>query len=133
MEENNEFDICNRNKQKINAKVSPNNFHFAEREIWWCAVGKNIGSEENGKNFNFERPILVFRIFGPDTLWAIPLTTSSSIRDSRKEYIFTYGEVVQVADLVQLRLISTKRLLRYSGIIPYNDFQTIRILLKDLM
>lgn len=30
-------------------------------EIWWCAMGENIGVEINGKNESFARPVLVFK------------------------------------------------------------------------
>ena len=36
---------------------------FNNRQIWWCAVGNNIGLEQNGKGENFERPVLIFKKF----------------------------------------------------------------------
>jgi hypothetical protein len=37
--------------------------YFKEREIWWCSAGINIGDEQNGKNFFFERPIIILKKF----------------------------------------------------------------------
>lgn len=128
----NEFDLWNIRKKEVDERKSPNGFCY-EREIWWCAIGKNVGSEENGKHENFERPVLIFRIFGPDTLWIIPLTTRPAIKESRKEYEFTCNGITRTADFAQLRLISNKRLLRYADIISYEDFQIIRRYLKDLI
>ena len=128
-----EFDLWNIRKKNIDKKLIPTNFHFYEREIWWCNVGKNIGSEQNGKQRNFERPVLVFRIFSDDTLWIIPLTTRPSIIESRKEHDFLCNGAIQTADLAQLRLISSKRLSRYYGTMSYEDFQTIRKYLRDLI
>jgi len=36
--------------------------YFHEREIWWCSLGLNIGYEEDGKNDNYTRPILVLKV-----------------------------------------------------------------------
>jgi mRNA-degrading endonuclease toxin of MazEF toxin-antitoxin module len=105
---------------------------FQERGIWWCALGCNIGSEEDGKHENFERPVLVFRKFGKDMLWAIPLTTQKPREGSGKEYHFLCGGIQRTADISQLRLISSKRLLRYMDTISYDDFQEIRKLFRML-
>ena len=105
---------------------------FQERGIWWCALGCNIGSEEDGKNENFERPVLIFRKFGKDMLWAIPLTTQKPREGSGKEYSFICESMRRTADISQLRLISSKRLLRYIHTISYEDFQIIRKLLIGL-
>jgi mRNA interferase MazF len=128
-----DFDQWNSKKRKINGKLIPKGLHFAEREIWWIAMGKNVGSEENGKNEDFERPGIIFRSFGIDTLWIIPLTTSFPIIDERREYQFSSDSIDQIADLAQLRLISSKRLLRRKGILNFKDFQNIRRLLRELM
>lgn len=32
-----------------------------EGEIWWCAMGENVGVEINGKHDVFSRPVLVFK------------------------------------------------------------------------
>lgn len=32
-----------------------------EGEVWWCAMGENIGIEINGKNEVFSRPVLIFK------------------------------------------------------------------------
>ncbi len=130
---NDNFDLWNDKKREINNRIIPISFHYYEREVWWCSIGKNIGSEENGKNEYFERPVIIFRIFGPDVLWAIPLTSRKVINDSRKEVEIILNGILQTADLAQLRLISSKRLLRYAGITSFGDFQIIRNYLKDLV
>ncbi len=117
----------------LNERKYPKGLHFSETEIWWIAMGKNIGSEENGKNDDFERPVIIFRTFGLDTLWVIPLTTSLPAIDPRREYEFVQDDTLQIADLAQLRLVSSKRLLRLKGKVKHDDFQNIRKLLRDLM
>lgn len=58
------FDIWNGNKKKLDGRKSSQSFtNFKEREIWFCSVGKNIGTELNGRyekrNDTFSRPVLV--------------------------------------------------------------------------
>lgn len=48
--------------------------YFEEREVWWASLGENIGSEANGKNFHFERPVIVLRKFSSDLLLTIVTT-----------------------------------------------------------
>ena len=54
MQEQQEFNEWNQLKQKLhNSHRIP---RIKEHEIWWCAVGKNIGVEINGKNQVLSRP-----------------------------------------------------------------------------
>ena len=69
-----DFDSWNKTKQNLDAKESLPT--FAEREVWWCSVGANIGFEIFGKSKVFTRPVLVVRKFGPSTFLGVPLTTS---------------------------------------------------------
>ncbi len=126
-----DFKRWNTRKEILNDR--PDMSLFKERDIWWAALGCNIGSEEDGKNDNFERPIIIFRKFGEDICWVIPLTTHPAQKESRFEYILRFGKIEQTANIAQMRLVSVKRLLRFIGIIPYEDFQKIRKLLSDLV
>lgn len=128
--EEKDFDTWNIKKKAINKRDAI--LYFKEREIWWCSLGCNVGSEEDGKNDNFERPILIFRIFGTDILWVIPLTTQLDRENSRITYKFNIDGVINTADISQLKLISKKRLLRYIGLISFEDFQNIRNYFRDL-
>jgi mRNA interferase MazF len=119
------------NKERIHARQAGIDFHFSEREIWWCALGCNVGNEEDGKNDNFERPIIIFRKFDENILWAIPITTRLKSENSRILCQFSFNGESRTADICQLRLISSKRLLRYMGILRYSDFQYLRRSLLD--
>ena len=68
-----DFDTWNLQKKQINNKHRRITFH--EREIWWCSLGLNIGFEQDGKNYLYERPVLVIRKFNKHTLWILPLTS----------------------------------------------------------
>ncbi len=39
---------------------------FHEREVWWCALGANIGFEQDGGQEDFERPVVVLKKFNLD-------------------------------------------------------------------
>ena len=125
-----DFDKWNDYIKTLNSNIFQGFFH--EREIWWCALGKNIGSEDNGKNDQFERPVLIFRKFGEDTSWIIPISSQPCRKDSRFLYQVLVQEVIRTARLHQLRLISNKRLLRYIDRISMEDFTKIRRMIADL-
>ncbi len=84
---------------------------FAEREIWWCSIGLNLGDEEDGKNDHFERPVLVFRKFNKDIFWGLPMSTK--IKDDKFHFTYSFSVDFDASILLsQLRLMSSKRLIR---------------------
>jgi len=105
--------------------------YFYEREIWWCSLGVNIGYEQDGKHENFERPVLILKKFNQYVLWIIPLTSKQ--KSGKYYYSFEFGKEPSVAILSQLRLISSKRLLRKIGMIPEDDFAKIKNSVKSFL
>ena len=103
--------------------------YFYEREIWWCSIGLNVGYEQDGKNENFERPVLVLKKFNKYILWIVPLT--SKLKSGKYYYHFKFGKENSVAILSQLRLISSQRLLRKIGMISENDFAKIKQTIRN--
>ena len=96
---------------------------FREREVWWCAIGANIGSEEDGKHGHFERPVVVLRRFNNELFWGIPITT-------KKKYGSYYHEISfhgskRTAVLWQMRTWSGKRLLRHFGRLSRSEFRRL--------
>jgi len=103
-----DFDSWNTQAKILDSCVSNEFFH--EREIWWCALGVNIGSEQDGKNDSFERPVLIIRKIYSDLLLVAPLT--SKIKDEHDRISTnSSGQEGQIL-LSHLRTISNKRLLR---------------------
>lgn len=45
--------------KKIALNNSVSQAYFYEREVWWVAIGQNVGDEEDGKGYNFARPVLI--------------------------------------------------------------------------
>lgn len=118
-------------KLKVKTHYKEREFYFYERQIWWASLGHNIGREQNGKNANFERPILVFKKFNEDTLWAIP--ASSKIKAGRYYESYHLDKNEFSLNLSQLRLISSKRLLRLSGEISREEYEMIKNRVRELI
>jgi mRNA interferase MazF len=94
------------------------------KEIWWCHLGVNVGCEENGKNINFERPVLILKKFNQEMLWILPMT---SINKQNKYYsrVFYRGREYSII-LSQIRTISSRRLLRKVWVMKKKDFKKVR-------
>lgn len=118
-------------KIRIHFLERKSEFYFKNREIWWASLGQNIGFEEDGKHENFERPVLILRKFNKNILWALPLTSQG--RTGEFYYQFEYEGDKYSVILSQLRLISSKRLLRKIRVLPDVDFEKIRKFMKDLI
>jgi mRNA interferase MazF len=95
-------------------------FGCYSREIWVCSIGINIGSELDGKNITYSRPVLVLKVFNPEMFWGIPLTTKG--HDGDFYYKFNLGGIDNVAVLSQISLFSTKRLDRKVAVLPKKMF-----------
>jgi len=107
------------------------NFYFKEREIWWASLGANVGHEQDGKNENFERPVLVLKKFNKHMLWVLPLTSKN--KAGKYYHQFEYeGELYSVI-LSQIRTISSKRLIRKSSVISKKDFEDTREKIKQFI
>ena len=121
-----DFDFWNERKQYLHSKGC--NLPYHEGEIWWCYLGVNIGSEEDGTGFNFERPVVIVRAFNYELCWAIPLTTV--LKDNRyyADAGF-FGGIKASAILSQMRPIDTKRLRELIGII---DERLLRLIKQNI-
>ena len=110
-------------KESIENRPSSRLF-FHEREVWWCALGENIGFEQDGKGKQFLRPVLVFKKFNNEVFWAIPLSTR--IKDSRFYFSIKLADnIPRVAILSQLRLIDAKRLVDKIGVVNKESLHSI--------
>ena len=118
-------------KIRIHLNESKKDFYFKPREIWYASLGANIGFETDGKNDKFERPVLIIRVFSADVLWILPLTSRN--KPGKYYYRFNFGDQSSSVILSQLRLISSKRLLRKIGMLSENDFENIKLLIKNLL
>lgn len=120
----------NWNSKKIIIHDNNKNMWTSPRDIWWCILGKNIGTEEDGKGEQFFRPAIVIKTFGQRTCLAVPLTTS--LKDN--PFHFKIGLVdgkTSFAILSQVRCIDTKRLYSKIGKVDKDIFLELKKAITD--
>lgn len=116
-------DYNNWNEQK-KKYAHTKRIYFHKGDVWYVALGKNIGYEEDGKNQNFERPILITRKFNNDIFICVPLTSQNK---EGKYYHTLISFPGSTAILSQVRLLDAKRLLRYIGKVEHEELQEIKL------
>ena len=118
------FDEWNNFKKYIFDKENDEIPVAKEGEIWWVAVGKNVGVEIDGKSEYHSRPVLIFKTLSPYGFMGLPLTTKTHggswyVRNhssNQKSYIA----------LSQARIFSGKRLLNKIDKISQEDMRRVR-------
>jgi mRNA interferase MazF len=97
---------------------------FREGEIWWCAIGLNIGEEVFGKGAGFMRPVLVFRRLTENSFLGLPLTGSEK---TGSWYVpITLPSRRSSIMLNQARIIDKKRLQRRITTVDTLVFKSIK-------
>ncbi len=119
-----DFDGWNEEKKKINEKEI--SFYYHEREIWWSSIGVNIGSEMDGKNSNYERPVLILKKINRNQFLGVPLTSKEKNGDFYVRVEYSDNKGMGTANISQMRVFSSKRLLRKIGFIKKDDFFLLR-------
>ena len=127
---NKDFDNWN-NRKKIIEDVRENKPIFHEREIWWCSVGLNIGHEQDGAGYLFERPVLIIKKFNTDICWVLPM--SSKLKHGHYYYNLQHNGESSSIILSQIRLISVKRLHRLIRKISPNQYYNIVKILVNIL
>ena len=125
-----DFDRWNEQKKTIDDRQKSPFCH--ERELWWCTLGVNIGSEQDGSNIEYRRPILILKGLSKQTCLVIPLTTSTHTHKLRPSIGLVEDEQAH-ALLSQMRVIDTKRLVRKIGNLDKQIFDDIRKTVKDML
>ena len=98
--------------------------NIKEGEIWWCAVGENVGIEINGKSNAFSRPVLVMKKLSRFGFLGVPLTSQFHAGNWYVEFIFKSKK--QFASLAQIRVFSVSRLYKKIGTAPDSDLQLVK-------
>ena len=93
-------------------------------EIWWTAVGENVGVEINGKSEYFSRPVLVFKKLSHLGFMGIPLSTQKHIGSWYVNFSFQGKQAY--AALSQARVFSAARLYSRLGQATKNDMLKIK-------
>lgn len=95
------------NKLKIKTHKRKNIKFYRDREIWWCRVGQNIGTEINGKSEEFTRPVLVLKSIHSNLLIGIPLT--HTLREDSIYTSFYFKGDFHCVSLAQIRSFDARR------------------------
>ena len=110
-------------KEKIhnNNSVPP---LFNDGEIWWCAVGENVGIEINGKGEAFSRPVYIYKKLSRDGFLGIPLSTI--LRKGSWYVEISFQEQKIMANLAQCKVLSFKRMYEKMGALDEKDIKKIK-------
>ena len=122
------FDNWNKKKKIINNDKLR---FYTVREIWWCYLGLNIGSEQDGSEEKFLRPVVIVRSFGLNTCLVIPLTTSTRKHPLRIMVGEVDGEQAS-ALLSQMKVVDTKRFLEKISFMEKDSFYKMKKAIKNL-
>lgn len=93
---------------------------FKERDIWWVSVGVNVGFEEDGKNGNFVRPVLIVKKFNRELFLGIPMSTK--LKDNKYYIPVTIKKETVSVMTSQLRVFSSKRIWNKLAELDEGDF-----------
>jgi len=107
---------------------SKNILECRQKEIWFCHLGKNIGTEQNGKEREFLRPCLIIKKFNAVSILIIPLT--STLKTGKYYHKIIVNNSYSSVILSQLRFISVKRLKYRMGRIDQSEFIRIKRKIK---
>jgi mRNA interferase MazF len=119
-------------KETLNERRDVETIFFREQEIWWTALGANVGFEQDGKGEEFRRPILILKKFNKYVVLVVPLTTKVK---NNKYYVACEMEdgIARMAIISQIRLIDTKRFIDKLGVANRNSFVAIKNAIKAML
>lgn len=123
-----DFDKWNQEKKKTHTEAPR---LYTVREIWWCRLGVNIGTEQDGSGRLFLRPVIILRAFGPDIFLVVPLTTSLRRHPLRVPVGNIRGKEAS-ALLSQMRVIDTRRLVEKIGFLDQVIFSELKKTVRGL-
>jgi len=110
-------------KEKIHGSAHRPPF-VSEGDIWWTAIGENVGSEINGKSAQFSRPVIILKKLAHGFYFVIPTTTK--VRDGSWYVPFRHQERDMVACLHQARALDYRRLSSKLGTMDDADLGHVR-------
>jgi mRNA interferase MazF len=119
------------NEQKKVLEQRQDKVLFKEGEIWWCAIGLNIGNESCGKGETFRRPILILKKLSGSQCIGIPLSTQKKVGSWFTEILVQNR--IQYILLYQIRMFSVYRFQRRITVLETSDFMQVKRKLEALL
>ncbi len=123
------FDKWNEVKKKTDSELPR---LYTVREIWWCRLGVNVGTEQDGKGDWYVRPCVILRGFGAEACLVVPLTTSAREHTLRVPVGLVEGQQAR-ANLSQIRIVDSRRLEQKIGFLEKNAFSKLRKTARDML
>ncbi|MEK7579472.1 MAG: type II toxin-antitoxin system PemK/MazF family toxin [Patescibacteria group bacterium] len=120
------------NKQKKRLHQNKRKTYFDKREVWWCALGVNVGFEQDGAGYAHQRPVVILKKLSRETCLVVPLTTSNRTHPLRLPAGVTGGKE-SYAILSQVRVVDVGRFMEKVGTIEIEKFDEIRKTIKDML
>ena len=120
------------NDKKINIHNKSKNKFYHERDIWWCSLGVNVGFEQDGKDLDFQRPVLVLKGLGPNICLVVPITTSQKYHPLRIGIGGVTGKISK-AIISQIRVVDTKRFINKIAVLDMESFEIIRKTIRGFL
>jgi len=127
-----DYSKWHKKKEVLNVREDVKNIFFREKEIWWVALGVNIGFEQDGKGEEFRRPVLIVKKFNQYVVLAVPLTTK--IKENKYCVSINIGDnVPRMAIISQIRLVDSKRFIDKIGVVDEKSFTQIKNAIKAML
>lgn len=117
-------------KQNLDATANQPPY-FNEGEAWWCSVGINIGSEINGKDNLYIRPVIILKKLSKDSFVGIPMT--SKIKAGSWYISINFSGKISTANLAQIKTFNYRRLQDKYGQLDINTYLSLKARLKSLL
>lgn len=118
-----DFDSWNEEKKRLQKNSLEIFLH--EREVWWCKLGLNIGFEQDGKNSQFARPVVILKGYSINAALIVPLTSA----ERKGIYYFDIGQVdgrKAKAILSQVRFVDKRRMVNKIDTVEKEVFEKLR-------
>ncbi len=97
---------------------------FKQGEVWWCAIGMNVGHEMYGKGAYFTRPVLVLKKINTEMFLGLPVT--SKIKTGVWYAPVSFHERARTAVLSQARVFDARRLSKRICALPENELLDVQ-------
>lgn len=118
-----DFDGWNHRKQKIDAYTKIQ--HPKEREIWWCSIGINVGTEVFGKGGDYSRPVLVINADGAENCIVLPISSKIKRRLYSCSVKTDDGKFHSVL-VFQIKNIDKRRLITKKYTLAVSEYKRVR-------